>query len=259
MLSAESLDGKLVAVLFSHAAHPVIVHSASTMISADYPGFAVKTARRESGSDGLFLFAQGCSGNINGFPLKGGLDAAAAAGRDLGQAVVRALNRGAQPLRFDRLRAVASEIRLPFQPPPPVEELEEQISAENNAEKRKRFQELLNLAKKADPPAMRFPMRAVHWGDFCLLGLPHEPFSEYHHFVERASPLRHNMVLGYTNGLECYVGTRKDYELGNNGGYETSPRGAAFMFESRLPLAPETEEIIHAGIQKLLSKLTRQS
>ncbi len=92
VLAIEQTDGKLVAVLFCHAAHPVIVHAASTLISADYPGFAVKTLQKLHGREAVYLFAQGCGGNINAFPLQGGIDAAIAAGRDLGQAVSRALN-----------------------------------------------------------------------------------------------------------------------------------------------------------------------
>ncbi len=79
VLSVERKDGRPIAVLFSLAAHPVIVHEASTLISADYPGSAVQTLKRTRGNDAVYLFAQGCCGNINAFPLKGGIDAAAAA------------------------------------------------------------------------------------------------------------------------------------------------------------------------------------
>jgi hypothetical protein len=106
---------------------------------------------------------------------------------------------------------------------------------------------------------MRFPIRAFAVGDqFCILGLPHEPFAEYHHFVDRVSPFEHTMVFGYTNGLHCYVGTEKDYLLGERGGYETSPWGAAIMFESRLPLAPSCEKLIQAGILRTLLALKAQ-
>jgi hypothetical protein len=63
------------------------------------------------------------------------------------------------------------------------------------------------------------------------------------------------MVFAYTNGLHCYVGTEKDYLLGERGGYETSPRGAALMFASRLPLAPQAEKQIQAGILRALRAL----
>lgn len=86
-----------------------------------------------------------------------------------------------------------------------------------------------------------------------VLGIAHDVFAEYHQFANQVSPFAH--TLAYTNGLECYAGTAKDYLLGDRGGYETSPYGAALMFESCLPLAPEAEAKIQAGLQALLRKL----
>jgi len=250
VLAAQRTDGRPIAVLFSHAAHPVIVHEASTLISADYPGFAVQTLKRSRGNDCVYLFAQGCSGNINGFPLKGGIDAAAAAGRDLGDAVGRALDR--MDDAGGSLRVHSSQMQLPLQSPPPPEVCREQMEQEKRPDRRQRFADLLAIAERGKPLAMRMPIKAFAFGDFCMLAMAHEPFAEYHHYVNEISPFRMNMVLGYTNGLECYVGTRKDYELGDRGGYETSPRGAAFMFESRLPLSAECEERIRGGLKSTM-------
>ena len=259
VLSAESLDGGRIAGLFSYAAHPVIVHNTSQRISADYPGFAVNDLRQLHSGDPVFMFAQGCSGNVNAFPLQGGIEAAAAAGRDLGQAVKRALDRGGAETN-GKLRAFSCELTLPLADPPPVAELEEIIAGIEDAPKRARREALLGIAKSGRPQTMRFPIRAFAVGDrFCILGLPHEPFAEYHHFVERVSPFEHTMVFGYTNGLHCYVGTEEDYLLGERGGYETSPWGAALMFESRLSLAPTCEKVIQAGIRRTLQTLKAKS
>jgi hypothetical protein len=255
VLSMDSLDGERIAALFSYAAHPVIVHNTSRLISADYPGFAVKNLRQSHDGETVFMFAQGCSGNVNAFPLQGGIEAAAAAGRDLGQAVKRALDNGGAAANGS-LKSLSCELTLPLADPPAVAELEEIIAGIEDAPKRARREALLAIAKSGRPQTMRFPIRAFAVGDqFCILGLPHEPFAEYHHFVERVSPFEHTMVFGYTNGLHCYVGTEKDYLLGERGGYETSPWGAALMFESRLPLAPSCEKVIQAGILRTLKAL----
>jgi hypothetical protein len=63
------------------------------------------------------------------------------------------------------------------------------------------------------------------------------------------------MVLGYTNGVECYVGAKKDYLLGDRGGYETSPLGAALQYGSRLSLVPDVEQMIKTGIVRVLRAL----
>jgi hypothetical protein len=256
VLSVESTRSERIAVLFGHAAHPVIVHATSTLITADYPGFAVQTLRRVHAARGVFLFAQGCCGNINAFPLRGGIEAAAAAGRELGQAVSRALAGERELVRSGPLKVARVELELPLQAPPPVAAIRRMLETEKNPERRARRQELLKIAESGESRTIRYPIRAFGIGDqLCLLGLSHEPFAEYQMYVERTSPFEHNVIFAYTNGLECYVGTKDDYLLGDRGGYETSPRGAALMFESRLPLAPEAERRIHDGITRLLREL----
>jgi hypothetical protein len=246
-----------VAVLFSHAAHPVIVHASSTLISADYPGFAVQHLRRSQNPGCIFLFTQGCAGNINAFPLKGGIEAAEAAGRELAGAVNRALEKSTEVLPAPFLRLAELELDLPLQAPPAVEAILRMLEKETDPGKRARREALLEVARSGEQRTLRYPLRGLALGsEFCLMALSHEPFAEYGHFANEASPFRHNMVLGYTGGLECYVGTAEDYRLGERGGYETSPTGAALMFESRLPLAPECEQRIREGIIRVLKRLS---
>jgi hypothetical protein len=256
VIAVESTEGKLIAVLFSHAAHPVIVHGASTLISADYPGFAVQTLRSSLGNEGVYLFAQGCGGNINAFPLRGGIDAAAAAGRDLGEAAARAVQAKPDILSAGSLKIVADELKLPLQAPPPAAQIRDLIAKEKDPERKFRRERLLALAESGQRGTMRFPIRGIALGkELCILGIAHDVFAEYHQFVNKVSPFAHTLVFAYTNGLECYVGTAKDYQLGDRGGYETSPYGAALMLESRLPLDPEAEAKIQTGLQAALRKL----
>jgi len=256
VVSLEDQHAKRIAVLFSHAAHPVIVHGSSTLITADYPGFAVNELRSARGKEGIFMFAQGCGGNINGFPLRGGIDAAAAAGRDLGNAVGRALDAKTEPISPSALKTHWQQVTLPLQDPPSVAECQELIAKEKSAERKARLEELLVVAQSGKQRTIRLDIRGFAVGrQLCILALSHEPFVEYQHFVERVSPFPHNMVLAYTNGLESYIGTENDYRLGERGGYETSPWGAAFMMENCLPLAPQCERLIQAGIAEALKQL----
>ena len=117
-------DGKPFVVLFEHAAHPVIVHGSSSLTGADYPGFAVQRIKEELGNDVTPIFAQGCGANINGFPLKGGWDKAEVAGRKLGDAVLKALETTTQ-IKADKLVARSTQITLPTEPLPTMEEWRE--------------------------------------------------------------------------------------------------------------------------------------
>ena len=116
VLEARTMDGSRIAVLFSHAAHPVIVHWLSEEIGPDFPGYAVRHLRnllaRKGEPEGVFLFAQGCCGNINGHPLRGGFGACEAAGLSLAFAVTQALA-GAQPVAPGALRARTLDLPLP--------------------------------------------------------------------------------------------------------------------------------------------------
>ena len=256
VLVLEESGGEEIAMLFSHAAHPVIVHDTSTLVSADYPGFAVEQVRRKSSGKAICLFAQGCGGNINAFPWRGGIDAAKAAGRDLGRAALRASGFKDAQKAGGALKTESLHLDLPLQAPPPVKELRAMIAKEKHPGSRTRREELLAIAESGEKPTASFPIRAFAMGqDLCMLGMPNEPFAEYHLFANKASAFRHTFAFGYTNGMEYYVGTKKDYELGKNGGYETSPFGAALMFKNRLPLALEAESMIQQGIKTVLRKL----
>jgi hypothetical protein len=123
VLRVDQTDGHPRAILFSHAAHPVIVHGASRLISADYPGYAVKRVREHFGGGTLALFAQACGANINGDPLRGGFAAAERAGIKLAEAAIEAaIQSQALPGAALTFRSIKSA--LPIRDFPPVKELE---------------------------------------------------------------------------------------------------------------------------------------
>jgi len=268
-------DGEPMAVLMSHAAHPVIVHAASTMISADYPGYAVTTVRERFGGKVTVMFAQGCGADINGTPLRGGFGAAKKAGEELGRAAIRAAERSV-PTDSDRLSARSRAAELPLEPPSPhadcrntLDEAESRLrelkAARGNGsppeangyelwharEAVMRQRESLELAKEGDiRRTLPFRAQAFSLGDeFCLLGLTHEPFAEYQFWAEKVSSFRHTIVLGYTNGCESYVPTREALSLG---GYEGSRTGAALSYRHRLRLTSNCEDMVKKNLLPLL-------
>lgn len=256
VLRVEDSDSKRIAVLLSHAAHPVIVHSASTLVTADYPGFAVAALRQSRGKDGVFMFAQGCGGNINGHPLQGGIDAAVAAGGKLAAAVERTLDAEGTPVGGNRLRSVSRNLALPLVPPPAVAECEQMLANTTDVYQKEDLADLIEIARSGQPQTLELRIQAFALSDqLCILGLSHEVFAEYHQFVQEVSPFACNMVFAYTNGTESYVATEKDYLLGDKGGYEAAPRKAALAYQHRLPLVPEAERLIKAGIVEVLQAL----
>ena len=126
VLRVDRADGTPLAVLFSHAAHPVIIHGASRLISADYPGYAVKVVQEHFAGQSVALFAQACGGNINGEPLRGGFAAAEAAGVKLGRAAIEAANQS-EPLSSPEFSIKTLKSDLPIRALPPLEEIERAI------------------------------------------------------------------------------------------------------------------------------------
>jgi hypothetical protein len=86
VLCIERQNGNLLSILFSHAAHPVIIHGSSRLISAEFPGFAVQKLKEKVGSNVIPIFAQAFAADINGDPLRGGIEAAEQAGARLADA-----------------------------------------------------------------------------------------------------------------------------------------------------------------------------
>jgi len=67
--------------------------------------------------------------------------------------------------------------------------------------------------------------------------------------IARRSPFPHTVALGYSNGLLGYVPTADAYALG---GYEVND---AYRYFGTLMIAPESEALIHACVDRLLVRL----
>ncbi len=270
VLQVVEKGGDNLAVLFTYAAHPVIVHAASRLISTDYCGVTVDVIREQLGEGVLPLFAQGCSGNINGHPLRSGHAKAEDAGVKLGNAVLEAIYvEECVPIEADTFRVTSETLRLPCEELPSaqsctevISELEEEIQKEGGGwgveNKLNCLKSLRSKIEKNQQPEVRFGITAVMLGDeWCLVAMPHEVFCDYALWMEEVSPFVRTVAWGYTNGCESYIPTDKDLELGVRGGYEAArfPRlAAALGYASRLACRPGIEGQIKDGIRRIWSQ-----
>jgi hypothetical protein len=274
VLRVDDTRGMPVAVLFSHAAHPVIVHRASTLISADYPGAAVADVRRRLGPQTVAMFAQGCGANINAEPLAGGFAAAERAGIEMAEAVVRAAE-ASEPING---KWAVSEITvaLPFQDPPPLAECERACRAAEERLAREEekcgtnqqaglwglqdavlcLRDLRDRVRRDDRSTLPFTAEALAVEDaWCLVAMTHEVFAEYQIWIDRIAPFRRTMVMAYTNGCESYLPT--DDALAQ-GGYEAGafPTAgcASLRYRYRLGLQPGIEHKVKSAVHRLLDE-----
>lgn len=256
VLEAKEADGRRIAVLFSHAAHPVIVHWLSEEIGPDFPGYAVRHLRdllaSEGEPEGVFMFAQACCGDINGHPLRGGFGACDAAGLSLAFAVKQALA-GARPVAAGALKARSLDLPLPLEEPPTAAECRAALAEEPDST---RFRELLAVAESGERQYHPLSMRALAVGDaLCFLTFTAEMFAEYQLYADAVSPFGQTFVFSHTNGITGYVATAEDYELGPAGGYESW--GYPTRNRPWLPPQPQAERLVNEGITRLLDELSR--
>lgn len=256
VLEAKDADGRRIAVLFSHAAHPVIIHRLSEDNGPDFPGYAVRHLRgllaREGEPEGVFMFAQACCGDINGHPLHGGFDACDAAGLSLAFAVTQALA-GARPVGPGALKARSIDLPLPLEEPPTADECRAALAEDPDST---RFRELLAVAESGERQFHPLSMRALAVGDaLCFLTFTAEMFAEYQLYADAVSPFRHTFVFSHTNGITGYVATAADYDLGSAGGYESW--GHPTRNRPWLPPQPQAERLVNEGITRLLDELSR--
>lgn len=263
MLCVNRADGSPLAVLFSHAAHPVTVHTAATEFNADYPGFAVRYLRDALGAEVMPLFAQGCAGDINVESLAAGIDEARRLGIILGRAAEKAAS-NAEPIQVERLHVANRETILPYEHIAPeildaitqrINESAQALPEQDNDPRVLHDQRM--LVKWAErvrhaPPGLRFQAQGIAFADqLVIIGMTHELFAAYQIAIEAHSPFRHTMCFAYTNGCNGYIPTAEAFYLG---GYEVE--GAPKLFG--VPrLQPASETLVHATVDDLLAELAR--
>ena len=263
VLHVRAEDGQTLAVLFEHAAHPVIVHATSTLTGADYPVFAIQRVKEELGEDATVMFAQGCGANINGYPLQGGWEKAEAAGRKLGDAVLEAV-RDTTEIKADKLNLRSIHITLPTRELPTMEQWEEAstrlkiLDLRAYATREEQLNKIREAIERGEQPEVVLEVNTVMLGsEWCLVATQHEMFCEYELWVDENAPFDHTMVFGYTNGNKTYIATDEDVALGEKGGYEAGYFPSLWAYPVRAlntSFAVGVEGVITEGIASLWTK-----
>jgi neutral ceramidase len=259
LIADSQKTGKPIAVLFQHTAHPVIVPHKSKMISADFPGAAVNRIRENLGSDVIAMFGQGCAGNINGFPLRSTHQQADAAGHKLGDAVLKAI-KTSTPIKSKTFQVRHVKADLPSRALPSKESWKEMVAHNKKNTRRMKQLHLINalMVLGKQPPARRFDACAVMFeGEWCLITMPHEMFSQYELWIDENAPFERTMTFAYTNGYQGYVATDEALKLGPRGGYEAGslPNWSGQVWTPHFgPPAVGVEKIIKDAVSTLWSQ-----
>jgi len=274
VIRVDDAEGKPMAILFCHAAHPVVLGGSNILISADYPGYAMQVIQQvERGS--VAMFAQGCCGNINSNPVGRTFEDVRRLGTILGAAVIgtteqiKTRSGGASvPARIE-LRSCSRTIDLPLQEPISVTEAQKlvenyrkelaEIKAQGIGRPRSYMvqaqlewtQDMLKEAKEGKKSrAQSFEIQAMQLGDAAIVSLTGEVFIELALEIEERSPYEQTIVLGYTNGCIGYVPDEESYP---DGGYEVS---GAYRYYGTLMIKPESDRMIRDAAVEILEEMS---
>ena len=269
VLAAYNEGGKPLAVVYEHAAHPVIVHGASTLMSADYPGFAVVRICEALGDDVMPLFVQGCGANINGDSVAAGYEKAKIAGDKLGDAVVAALE-SAEPIEADAFKAVTQRLELPCIDFPPRQEVQAKLDEANASlteqeadsqawvcayDQVEALTDLLGMIDRGDKQSFRMEVAMLSLGgEWGMVSFSGEVFCEYQLWIDEHAPFVHKMVAAYANNFGGYIATDADLAMGEKGGYEAAcwpAMSCAIIVPTRVALAVGIEKRIREALEQM--------
>ena len=293
-LRVDALDGTAIATLVAFGCHPVVLAAEVAKAGPDFVGPLRATVERHRG--GVCLFLQGAAGNV--LPLEAFHDQEGPElpmGHRLGfeavHAVIDADPRvtsieklggygSVTPISLYRRRVSADQpdqalevastvVSLPLLDPPPVAELEAELSRRqadldaaaaggepasytNTIKYHLSWLQhtITELRAGRSPRALDAEIWAVRIGDCAVVAVPGEIFGEIGSAVRRASPALVTLFSGYANGVLGYVATPEEYPFG---GYEpaVSHRG----YGHPAPFAPEVAGTIRDTALQLLAGL----
>lgn len=220
VLKIVSQKNKQESVLFLTGCHPVFADPAVNrfILSPNFPGYA-RNIIESTGGFQTSMFLQGCAGDINP-----SIDHFRAAGEQLAQEVIHALNKTLSPIRGE-ISFYLDTISVPVTPWS-REQLEEylknaEINTDNGIARRDVRWAKLMLADydKNGTPSTDMPIyvQTLNIGDWKLLGVSREVTTEYGIAIKDLWPDRKVSVAAYTNDIPSYLATdphikAKDYE-----------------------------------------------
>jgi hypothetical protein len=246
-------------LLMQHACHPYCISPAQTLISPDFPGYAVR-AMTHAGVDSLFI--NGCAGDIATLRASAGQAGAKEEGEKLASAALQA-HASARPDSSARLWVGSTKVQLAYDTLPDSNQLQTiETLAGKPAPDEPSVKTRIRLAmqqwrtafdnavvRKPDSTLELKPQTAqvslLRIADGALAILPGEPFFTIGQEIQTRINHSRVAVAGYGHGFCGYVPTPDAYSLG---GYEidlahlylnlwrTSPGSAARLVDSAVLL-----------------------
>jgi hypothetical protein len=231
----ESADKQSKTVITNFACHPVTVQ-VQPLVSADFPGPAMRLVERSVPGCMNSLFLQGACGDIN--PIRNTTDFADVEryGHMLGGEVIKLaaqLSAPDYPNSATGLAVRSATLFLAVRDLPARDSAQQAYAeasamlaaATTEAERttwrgtQRRAEETLILIAQGSEP-IPAEVQVMRIGDVALVALPGEPFAELGLTIKQRSPAPYTFVVGYANDWIGYLTPPLAWE---QGGYEVGP------------------------------------
>lgn len=244
ILKITDSGNRIAAVLVRVSCHPVAT-SAQHLITADFPG-AFREVFEKYFPGSLAIFLQGTGGDARPAQVADGKSWGRVApselsgiGECLFKEALKVLTGEMESLDKLGFNSVIKEVFLPvINSKVNTKQLEGMLKSKSEGY-RICIKKLLN--KKAGEVKTGIPLtiQMISFNKkFSILGIEAEVLCALGGKVEKKISSRFNMVLGYTNGSECYLPDKKEYK---RGGYEVD-NYILYLLPS--PLSPKLEDIV---------------
>lgn len=249
VLKVAATDGSSTVIFTNYTCHPVTLGPDNLLVSADYPGYAVRLIERIYGERTTAMFANGAAGDINtghsadlsalGYHIPGRTFERA---QSLGTRLAGAVLTGTECIELEErstIRSLARVVALE------AGELPDLTAARGDLEKKRERLRALETSQASEADltkarvdelyasllvdrieeskneevgsAIEIELQGIRLGTTVLLAIPVELFVEIGLRVKKASQNLRVCICGYSNGSYGYLPSKAAFE---EGGYE---------------------------------------
>ncbi len=264
ILKIEDLNENPVAALLNYPCHGVVLSPENRLVSADFPGAAVRFVERNLPANPVIIYTNGACGDINPCLTDNSFKQVEKIGTIIGTEAVKIIASTETTHNLD-LAVASRAVELPLQRMT-REQIEAQLQHYSQQyysegsdwpyvnrriyEAMKQWaQETMTLLEAgALPNAVSTEVQVIRIGELYIVAIPGEAFCQIGLAIKEHSPGR-TLVIGYANDVVGYIPTEEAFE---EGGYEVQE---AYKYYSNLMLAPESAQILIETATNLMNSL----
>lgn len=256
IVRATSEDGQPIGTAFTYACHCTTLGGDIYQYHGDWSGVACDELEKTTGAPALFV--TGCGGDLNPSP-RGKFEYAEQHGKAMAKVVLEAPE--GDPLTGP-IRTKLKSIDLPLEKLPGWDYLKELQEDKTGNVFRQRHSKEMMRQYRADilPAAVPFPIQVWHFGDQVLVALGGETCVEYALRLKKEIGPGKTWVVGYANGVMCYIPSEKVLtESGYEAGWDPTPgkkiaSGSMMYYGWPVPFASGIENRIVVAVHALVGE-----